>query len=123
MKKIAIIVLQGIDCNDSVPRVRHALIYAKEIKVSCNDVLLIFDGEGTKWLKILTDENSQYQFLNELFDNVKSLSITYKACDFCSTRKGVKEDLSKKNIQFLNEYDGHPDVGKLINEDYQIIVI
>ncbi|MHB1646475.1 MAG: hypothetical protein EVG15_09010 [Candidatus Acididesulfobacter diazotrophicus] len=123
MKQVAIIIHQGTECQDSVPRVRHALIYAKEIKEAGNNVLLIFDGEGTKWLKIITDEPGQYKFLNDLLNEVKSLGIEYKACDFCSTRKEVKEDLSNKHIQFLNEYDGHPDIGKLINEGYQIIVI
>ncbi len=123
MAKVAIIVLEGTELKESVAKIRHAMIYSKEIKASGNEITLIFDGNGTKWLDIVSDETSEYDFLNKLFKEIKEMGIVYRACGFCSIRKGVKESLSKKNIEFLSEYDGHPDVGKLINAGYQIIVI
>ena len=123
MGKVAIIVLEGTESKESVARIRHALIYSKEIKDAGNEIMLIFDGNGTKWLNIISDETSEFDFLNKLFKEVKSMGIAPKACDFCSTRKEVKDSLKLKNIEFLSEYDRHPNVGKLINEGYQVIVI
>lgn len=123
MSKIAIIVLEGTEVKESVAKIRHALIYSKEIKDAGNEIILIFDGNGTKWLDIISNETSEFDFLNKLFKEVKSKGIVYKACEFCSTRKDVKDSLKFKNVEFLSEYDGHPNVGKLINDGYQIIVI
>ncbi len=123
MSKVAIIVLEGIEVKESVAKIRHALIYSKEIKEAGNEIMLIFDGNGTKWLDIISNETSEFDFLNKLFKDIKSMGIVYKACDFCSTKKEVKDSLKSKNIEFLSEYDGHPNVGKLISEGYQIIVI
>lgn len=123
MSKVAIIVLEGTEVKESVARIRHALIYSKEIKEAGNEIMLIFDGNGTKWLDIISNETSEFDFLNKLFKDIKSMDIIYKACDFCSTRKDVKNSLKLKNIEFLSEYDGHPNIGKLINDGYQIIVI
>jgi hypothetical protein len=123
MAKIAIIVLEGPAQEESVAKIRHAMIYSKEIKLSGNEITLIFDGNGTKWLDIISNETSKFDFLNKLFKEITEMGIMYKACGFCSARKEVKESLSAKNIQFLSEFDGHPDVGKLINEGWQIIVI
>lgn len=123
MRKIAIIVLEGIEGKESVAKIRHALIYSKEIKEAGNEIMLIFDGNGTKWLDIISNETSEFDFLNKLFKDIKSMGFVYKACDFCSTRKEVKGSLKLKNIEFLSEYDGHPNIGKLINEGFQIIVI
>ncbi len=123
MAKVAIIVLEGTELKESVAKIRHAMIYSKEIKASGNEIMLIFDGNGTKWLDIISNETSEYDFLNKLFKEITEMGIIHKACGFCSARKGVKESLQKKNILFLSEYDEHPDVGKLINEGYQIIVI
>ena len=123
MAKIAIIVLEGTELKESVAKIRHAMIYSKEIKSSGNEIILIFDGNGTKWLDIISNETSEFDFLNKLFKEITEIGIVYRACGFCSIRKEVKESLSKKNIEFLSEYDGHPDVGKLINEGYQIVII
>ncbi len=90
MAKIAIIVLEGTELKESVAKIRHAMIYSKEIKVSGNEIILIFDGNGTKWLDIISNETSEFDFLNKLFKEIKSMGIVYKACNFCSTRKEVK---------------------------------
>ncbi len=123
MAKVAIIVLEGTELKESVAKIRHAMIYSKEIKASGNEIIIIFDGNGTKWLDIISNETSEYDFLNKLFKEITEMGIIYRACGFCSARKEVRESLSKKNIIFLSEYEGHPDAGKLINEGYQIIII
>ena len=61
--------------------------------------------------------------------NKSKLVKSYEVLDFKTFENGfyikikAVESLSKKNIEFLSEYDGHPDVGKLINESYQIVII
>ncbi|RZD13785.1 MAG: hypothetical protein EVJ47_08905 [Candidatus Acidulodesulfobacterium ferriphilum] len=123
MAKVAVIVLEGTELKESVAKMRHAKIYSKEIKAEGNEIILIFDGNGTKWLDIISNDTSDFDFLNKLFREIQSMGIIYRACDFCSTRKEVKDSLVKKNIELVSEYDGHPNVGRLINEGYQVIVI
>ncbi len=41
------------------------MIFSKEIKEAGNEIMLIFDGNGTKWLDIISDETSELDFLNK----------------------------------------------------------
>ena len=39
MAKVAIIVLEGTELKKSVAKIRHAMIYSKEIKASGNEII------------------------------------------------------------------------------------
>jgi len=40
MAKVAVIVLEGTELKESVAKMRHAMIYSKEIKAEGNEIIL-----------------------------------------------------------------------------------
>ena len=68
MTKVAIIILADTAGPGDFGRAVNALMTAKEFKDSGDEVQIIFDGAGTKWIGKFTEEGGKY---NSLFDSVK----------------------------------------------------
>lgn len=54
--KVAIIILSDTETHESLGRVVNALSFAKELKENDDEVLLVFDGAGPRWIPELEDE-------------------------------------------------------------------
>lgn len=115
MIKVAIVVLADTETHEDMARVHNALLAAKEFKEANDDIKLIFDGAGTKWIKELSKPD---QMFHELFDSLKGKSTG--ACSFCAGAFGVKESVVS-SISLMEEYEGHPSFRKLMVEGYRII--
>ena len=80
MKKYAIVIFADAKQNteESLGRVLNALILAKDLKDHDNEVIIFFQGAGTRWVPVLEDEthpgHTLYQAVKE---NIKGAS---KAC-------------------------------------------
>ncbi|KIL35791.1 hypothetical protein SD71_10275 [Cohnella kolymensis] len=116
MKKVAIFVHAG---EKELGRAVHGLLYAEEIHSAGNKVRLIFDGEGTVWIRRLEDPGHT---LNPLYKKVKALGII-EACEHCAAAFGVEEDVQKANITPSKGNEGHASIADLIAEDYIIITL
>ncbi len=116
MVKVAIVVLADTETHEDMARVHNALLAAKEFKEANDDVKLIFDGAGTKWIKELSKPDHLF---HELFELLKGKSTG--VCSFCAGAFGVKESVLTSNIPLMEEYEGHPSFRELIVEGYQII--
>jgi len=116
MSKIAIVVLADKETHGDMGRIANALEVAKELIEGRDEVRIVFDGAGTRWVGELADENNQmhplYQAVKENIDG---------ACYFCSGAFGVRNEVEKAGIPFLDDYDGHPSIKKYIDEGYQVI--
>lgn len=55
MTRAAIVVLADTETHADLGRLANALMAAKELKEAGDDVRLIFDGAGTKWIPELAD--------------------------------------------------------------------
>ncbi len=116
MAKVGIVVLADTDTHEALGRVVNALETAKESKESGDDVQIIFDGAGTKWVPELSNpENKAHPLYEAVKDKVAG------ACDFCAGAFGVKNQIQKTDIKLLSEYDQHPSLRKLVVNDYQVI--
>jgi hypothetical protein len=60
MTKAALVVLAGTESGDGLGRVVNAMITAKELKESGDEVALLFDGAGTKWVATLSEREHRY---------------------------------------------------------------
>lgn len=116
MSKVAIIVLADTESHGDLGRVVNALEAVKEFKEDQEDVQLIFDGAGTKWIGELSKPDHK---VKGLFDAVKD-RVT-GACRFCAGAFGVTHSVQAGGISLLGEYDGHPSFKKLVSQGYQII--
>ncbi len=116
MEKVAVVVLADTETHADMGRVANALQTTKELKEAGDNVVIIFDGAGTKWVSELAEKGNP---LNPLFDQVKDKMVG--ACAYCAGAFGAKEDVQSFGVALLDEYEGHPSMRKLISEGYQII--
>lgn len=114
--KVAIVVLADIETHEGLGRVVNALEAVKELKEAGDDVQLIFDGAGTKWIGELSKPDSKAK---ALFASVRD-RVT-GACAFCAGAFGAKESVKTCEVPSLSEFDGHPSFKKLISAGYQVI--
>jgi hypothetical protein len=116
MTKVGILVLADTETHADMGRVANALETPKEFQEAGDEVTLIFDGAGTKWVGALSHPDHR---LHKQFTAVKE-SIA-GACRFCASAFGVKEEVQQSGIPLLGEFEGHPSLRKLVSQGYQII--
>tara|TARA_A100001015_G_scaffold252288_1_gene291785 strand:- start:3164 stop:3520 length:357 start_codon:yes stop_codon:yes gene_type:complete len=116
MSKVAIIILADTAGPGDFGRAVNGLMTAKEFKDANDEVIIIFDGAGTKWISKFTEEGGKY---NDLFDSVKDKVAG--VCGYCAGAFGVTKDAEECSVDQLNEYNGHPSFKKLVDEGFTII--
>jgi hypothetical protein len=112
----AIIILTGNETHADHGRLANGLEAAKEFAETEGDNLeLIFDGAGTQWIADLEDPDNDH---HELYSAVRDEAIV---CDYCAGAFGVTEAVEESGLTLVNEYEGHPSIRDLVDDDYEII--
>lgn len=116
MTKAAIVILAGTDGHANLGRMVNGLQTAREFAETDGDEFeLIFDGAGTQWIPELEDEDNDY---HELFTAVSDAA---SACNYCSNAFGVADEVEESPVTARDEFDGHPSMRSLVDDDYEII--
>ena len=116
MAKISVVVLADSETHGDMGRVANALSLAKEAEEAGDDVEVVFDGAGTTWVPVLTDENhDMHPMYQAIEDRVAG------ACEFCANAFHVRDAVKESDVPFLSEYEGHPSLRTRIEEGYQIV--
>ena len=68
MAKAAIVLLADTETKEGLGRMSNALTTVREFKGESQEVTLIFDGAGTKWIGELSNPDHKY---NGHFESVK----------------------------------------------------
>lgn len=114
--KVAIVVLTDIETHESLGRITNAPSFAKELQENEDDVHVVFDGAGAKWIPELEDESHKaHPMYRAVKDNIDG------ACKFCSKAFGVLEDIQQTDIKLLDDYDDHPSLRGYLSRGYQIV--
>lgn len=116
MNKIAIVVLTDTETHESLGRIVNALEFAKELQDHSDDVKIVFDGAGTKWIPQLTDQDND---VHPLYNAVKG--AVHGACKYCSKAFGVINDVRKTDVELLDDYDDHPSLRNFVKDGYQVV--
>lgn len=116
MHKTAIVIFADIDTTEAMGKVSNAFMLALESAEKGDDLKIIFEGAGTKWIGEL--ENKEHK-LHPLYSAIKD-KIT-GACQFCSTAFGVKNQVEAAGIKLLSEYKNHPSLRNLFTEGYYVV--
>jgi hypothetical protein len=96
-------------------RVVNGLETAKEFAEADDPVEVIFDGAGTQWIPELEDEDHDYHDLYQAVHDHVSV------CDYCASAYDVSDAVDAAGIARLADYDGHPSIHSLVDDDYEII--
>lgn len=116
MTKVAILILADDETHGDMGRVTNALVTAQEFQEAGDEVRVIFDGAGTKWVPTLEDPDHQ---LHALYAAVEE-SVA-GACAYCADAFEVQRDLEESAASLLKDNQGHPSVRDLVQDGYQVI--
>jgi len=121
MKKVAIVILTDSDTPEGRGRMVHALYTANELKAAQDDLKIVFDGIGVKWLEAFAKRDHPFtQHYGPIFDAVQDK--IYGACNFCSKERfNVGDSVQEHGYSFLGQDGKHHGLRELIVDGYQII--
>ncbi|MFQ5795640.1 MAG: DsrE family protein [Candidatus Bipolaricaulia bacterium] len=105
--------------NDS-GRATHGLLYTKDLHEAGHEVILIFDGAGTTWIREYSKPEHKR---HALFEELKRLGLIAGACEYCAVSFEVYDEVEAADISFLGEYEGHPSISELIADGYTILTL
>ncbi len=116
MAKVGIVVLADTETHWDLGRIANALTSAKEFKEAGDEVTVVFDGAGTKWVPQISDPGHK---LNGDYEEIKDTIAG--ACDYCAGAFCVKDEIKRTDVPLLEEYSGHPSLQRLVSQCYQVI--
>lgn len=111
MKKILIYTMEGKKMC-----FLHALMNAKQLKETGNEVKVVLEGQSVILPKKLEEEK------NALYLNLKENGTIVGACYACSKILGVLEYNKKAGLELIQDMNGHAGVSKYANEGYEVLV-
>jgi hypothetical protein len=116
MAKAALVVLADTETHEGLGRVVNALITAKELKQSGDEVSIVFDGAGTRWVAALSDQEHRY---HGLFADVRDRIAG--ACAYCAKAFGVRREIEEAGITLLEDFEQHPSLRSYLASGYQVV--
>ena len=116
MSKAAAVVFADTESHGDLARAVNALEMVKEFQEAGDDVVLIFDGAGTRWVGEFAKSDHRS---HRLYEAVKP-SIA-GACSFCASAFGAKAAIEAEGIRLLDEFERHPSLRRLVAGGYQVI--
>jgi hypothetical protein len=121
--KVAILVLSDPNSgtDESLGRVFNALASAYDFKQSGDEVSIIFQGAGSRWIEALTKTDHP---AHKLFEAVKDM-VSGVSCA-CADVFGARESVTASGYGLIAENlvpgtSGLPSLSKLFKEGYTIL--
>ena len=121
MQKVAVVVLADSDVPEGRGRMAHAIHLAQALQAAGDEVKVVFEGIGVKWLEAFHKRDHPFtQNYGAVFDGIKGNIVG--ACDFCANgRFGVGESIAEAGYAFLGGEGNHYDMRDLVADGYQIV--
>ena len=116
MNRAAIVVLADTDTYEALGRLANALYAVKEFRDAGDEVSLIFDGAGVKWIGELAKPEHMY---HAMFQEVRD--CTGGVCEYCAKAFRVMDAVEAAGVPLANEHEGHPSFRRLMQQGYQPI--
>lgn len=121
MKSAIVILSDPKSGDDALGRVFNGLAVAYDYKQQGDDVTVLFQGAGTRWIGELSKPDHP---VHELFDAVKD-TVAGVSCG-CAEVFGATEEVEKSAFEFVKDNDvpgtaGLPSLRKLASEGYTIM--
>ncbi|MCA9910719.1 MAG: hypothetical protein KC519_18815 [Anaerolineae bacterium] len=100
MSKFAVVVLADTQTEEGFGRVFNALTAVRQLSEAGNEVSLYFDGTGTRWIEVLSDDKHPAHGLYTLVSN-----HLVAACGACADFFGAKAGVARLGKLAENEVD------------------
>ncbi len=118
MTKIAIIIFSDTNSMEAMGKVSNAFVLASEAIEAGDELRIIFEGAGAKWIGEL--EKPEHM-LHTAYQGIKK-HIT-GVCSYCAQAFGVKNQVEKAAIPLLDEYKNHPSLRQLFVDGFQVLSV
>lgn len=121
--KAAILILSDpkLGSEESLGRLFNALSAVYDFQLRGDEVIILFNGTGTRWVGVLQDENHP---AFELFQLVKE-NIAGVSCG-CADVFGASDDVEKSGYELIKDNPvpgttGLPSIPSIIRDGYTIL--
>ena len=116
MVDVAIIIMAGLETEADYARMYNGLDAAVSLSESVTDnVRLIFDGAGIRWIPQLEDPDHEF---HSLYREVADIA----ACEDCARNLGVADEVDEaEGVRILRTRDDYTSVISLVRDDYEVI--
>lgn len=116
MPKISVVVLADTESHADLGRMFNALELVKEAAEAGDQVELVFDGAGTRWVpELIKPSHKAHGVFEKIRPHVAG------ACAFCASAFEVKDAVREAGVPFLGDYEGHPSLRRRVAEGYEIV--
>lgn len=116
MAKISVVLLADVESHGDMGRAANALALVKEAKEAGDDIELVFDGAGVKWVSELAKEDNK---LHGQFEHIRDKVAG--ACEFCAGAFGVRNAVKSAGVPYLSEFEGHPSLRTRVAQGYEVV--
>lgn len=114
--KLAIVVFADTETHGDLGRVVNALLTVKEAKEAGDEIRLIFDGAGTKWIGELADPaHRSHKLYTAVEDQITGV------CQHCARAFGTTDAVKAAGVPLLDEYQQHPSLRTLVQDGFHVI--
>ena len=113
MKKVALFAFNG----ESMCFI-HVLFNGLDMHEKGFDVKIIIEGSATKLIPELAKKDNSF---HQVYEKTKTLSLIDGVCKACSNKMGVLDSARAEGFRLLDEMNGHPSIGRYLDEGYDVI--
>lgn len=96
----------------------HVLLNALDLHGRGGEGKIVIEGEATR---LIGEMAADSHFLHALYAEAKGLDLIAAVCRACATKLGVLEEVKAENLPLGDDMQGHPSMGRYLEEGYQII--
>jgi len=116
MGKYAFVILSNPEDLSEAVRAAHALHYAVQLKRAGHDVVVYFDGLGSR--VPIADS------LRPAYEVAQREGVIYGVCGYCASppHLNIRDKLTALKIRLIGDEEHHEDLSKFINNSYQVLV-
>nr|KJR74165.1 MAG: hypothetical protein TU35_01510 [Thermoproteus sp. AZ2] len=120
MGEYAFVILCNPEDLSEAIKAAHALHYAAQLKRSGHDVVVYFDGLGSK----IPISDSPYRGLRPAYEVAYREGIIYGVCGYCASppHLNIKDKIAALRIRLVGDEEHHEDLSMFINNGYTALV-
>jgi hypothetical protein len=96
----------------------HVLLNALDMKQRGYETTVILEGAATRLATVIPKTDHP---LHGLWEKVRNTCVL-GACEACSRKMEVFEDVKNQGLTIFNEMNGHPAIGRFMDEGFEILI-
>jgi len=120
MGRYALIILSNPEDLSEAIKAAHALHYAVGLKGRGHDVVVYFDGLGSR----IPIAQSPYKGLRPAYEEALRAGLIYGACGYCASppHLNIGDELRRAGLRLVGDEEHHEDLSIFIDSGYQVLV-